>query len=48
MKKIHALQLTLKIFMLCPKKDSYKEFDNAEKNFMRLETGLDIFVPRSC
>ena len=47
-KKIHGRQLTLKIFMLWPKKDSYKEFDNAEKNFMRLETGLDIFVPRSC
>ena len=33
--------------MLWPKKDSYKEFDN-EKKFMRIETGLDIFVPKSC
>ena len=31
MKKIHARQLTPKIFMLRSKKDSYKEFDN-EKN----------------
>ena len=30
-KKIHARQLILKIFMLWPKNDSYKEFDN-EKN----------------
>ena len=27
-KYIHARQLTLKIFMLWPKKNSYKEFDN--------------------
>ena len=32
MKKIHASQLTLKIFMLRPKKNSYKEFDNKKKN----------------
>ena len=31
MKKIHARQLTLKIFMLRPKKNSYKEFDNKKK-----------------
>ena len=31
-KKIHARQLILKIFMLWPKKNSYKEFDD-EKNF---------------
>ena len=31
MKKIHARQLTLKIFMLWPKKKSYKEFNNEEK-----------------
>ena len=30
-KKIHARQLTLKIFMLWPKKNSYKEFDNEKK-----------------
>ena len=35
-KKILARQLTLKIFMLWPKKNSYKEFDN-EKKFLRLE-----------
>ena len=31
-KKIHARQLILKIFMLWPKKNSYKEFDD-QKNF---------------
>ena len=30
-KKIHARQLNLKIFMLWPKKNSYKEFDNEKK-----------------
>ena len=35
-KKILARQLTLKIFMLWPKKNSYKEFAN-EKKFLRLE-----------
>ena len=35
MKKILARQLTL-TFMLWPKKNSYKEFDN-EKQFLRLE-----------
>ena len=36
MKKIIARQLTLKIFMLWAKKNSYKEFDN-EKKFLRFE-----------
>ena len=36
MKKNHARQLTLKIFMQWPKKNSYKEFDN-EKKFLLLE-----------
>ena len=37
MKKIHARQLNLKkIFMLRPKKNSYKESDN-EKKFLQLE-----------
>ena len=36
MKRIHARQLTLKIFMLWPRKNSCKEFDN-EKKFTRLE-----------
>ena len=37
MKKIHARQLTLKQkFMLRPKKNSYKEFDN-KKKLLRLE-----------
>ena len=36
MKKILARQLTLKIFMLWPKKNSYKEFDN-ERKFLRVE-----------
>ena len=36
MKKIHARQLTLKIFMLRSKKISFKEFD-IEKKFLRLE-----------
>ena len=35
-KKIHGRQLTLKIFMLWPKKHSYKEFGN-EKKSLRLE-----------
>ena len=35
-KKIHARQLNLKIFMLRPKKNSYKEFDN-EKRILRLK-----------
>ena len=35
-KKILARQLILKIFMLRPKKNSYKEFDD-EKKFLRLE-----------
>ena len=36
MKKILAHQVIQKIFMLWPKKNSYKEFDN-EKKFLRLE-----------
>ena len=36
MKKIHARQLALKIFMLRPKKNSYTEF-NDEKKFLQLE-----------
>ena len=36
MKEILARQLTLKIFMLWPKKNSFKEFDN-EKKFLWLE-----------
>ena len=31
MEKIHARQLTLKKFMLTPKKYSYKEFNNQKK-----------------
>ena len=31
MKKVHARQLTLKILMLRPKKNSYKEFHNEKK-----------------
>ena len=31
MKKIHARQLALKIFMLRPKKNSYTEFNNEKK-----------------
>ena len=36
MEKIHARQLTLKKFMLTPKKYSYTEFNN-EKKFLRPE-----------
>ena len=36
MKKIHARQLTLKMFMVRPKKNSYKEF-HKEKKFLRLK-----------
>ena len=36
MKKNDGRQLTLKIFMQWPKKNSYKEFDN-EKKFLLLE-----------
>ena len=35
-KKIRARQLTLKISMVLPKKNSYKEFDD-ENKFLRLE-----------
>ena len=40
-KKIHARQLILKIFMLWPKKNSYKEFDD-EKKFLRLENSPSL------
>ena len=36
MKKNHARQLTLKIFMQWPKKNSYKEFDNEKKFIQRI------------
>ena len=44
MEKIHARQLTLKKFMLTPKKYSYKEFNN-EKKLLRLENCLPPTPP---
>ena len=44
MEKIHARQLTLKKFMLTPKKYSYTEFNN-EKKFLRLENSLPPTPP---
>ena len=46
MEKIHARQLTLKKFMLTPKKYSYKEFNN-EKKLLRLENCLPPTPPRN-
>ena len=42
--KILARQLTKKIFMLWPKKNSYKEFDN-EIKFLRLENSPPPLPP---